>query len=368
MNKKLIQRSKSFFSLLFIVCSFYSLNPNEKIHNRLYVAVSTFLKSHPSVHFRFEPLNLIFEFKHKANKIRIPLDSPFYVHNNQQITINLPALYHNGEVYLPKKIVSSLVKKLNLSNKRMLVPASKIKKRKKTHNFRIRQKSHLHFIVIDPGHGGRDPGAQGYNNISEKDVTLLVGKKLARLLRKKFPKTKVILTRKSDRFVSLEKRGTIANRYYSGSRFGVFLSLHCNATFTPRSHGFEIYYLHRSSANENMRLLMIRNNLSFRASKNIKKFTSYLIDSQIQKESKTLAIEIHRSFVSELNGLVTSRGIRRADFSVMRSVNMPALLIEMGYITNTQEASVLKKNLFSVRMGRAIVAGIKSFLRRRPNI
>ncbi len=329
------------------------------------------------------------------------LDSYFYVYDNLQITVDLPPLYHNGEVYLPKKMVSSLEKTLNLKSKSIHSAKTKIKKKakkvevkrikqrqpsqkikvspaptarvargaqKKKQNLRIPQKSSLHFIVIDPGHGGRDPGAQGYNKISEKEITLLAGKKLARFLRGKFPRTKIILTRKSDHFISLERRGKIANRYYSGGRFGVFLSLHCNANFTPQSHGFEIYYLHRSPTNEEARLLMIRENLSFRASKNIKKFTAYLLDSQIQKESKRLAIEVHRAFTSKLKGLVSSRGIRRADFSVMRSVNMPALLIEMGYITNTREAGVLKSNLFLGKIGQAITAGIQSFLRKRPSV
>ncbi len=368
---------------LFIILTFYLLNisnfytlENKKFSS--YVPLKKFLKINTSIQLDFDLLSLIFELKYKLNKIRMEVDSSFYIHNGQQITINLPPLYHNNQIYLHKNIIKSFRKKLKI--KKNIVRKKKGTKKfsnkkiklkphyKKNSNSRIKKYPHLNFIIIDPGHGGRDPGAKGYNNVLEKEITLFASKKLAKYLKIKFSNTKIILTRRKDKFISLEKRSKIANRYYSKKNFGIFLSLHCNATFTPRSHGFEIYYLDRSPSNENVRLLMLRENLFLRSTKYARKFTSYLVDAQIQRESKTLALEIHRAFSSNLKGLVSSRGIRRADFSVMRSVSMPALLIEMGYITNAHEANVLKSNRFFKKMGQAIAHGIKLFLKRRPRI
>ena len=99
-----------------------------------------------------------------------------------------------------------------------------------------------------------------------------------------------------------------------------------------------------------------------------RKWSSHIMDAQIQQESKFLAREVHRNFLTGINRMVKSRGIRRADFSVIRSVNMPALLLELGYLTNQNEAAVIQTRKFHRVAAKAIAKGIKSFLRRRPKI
>ena len=362
-----------------------ALNPPDPPNppHRSYLPLKQFLKSQPSLRFHLEPLELTFEIKSRSERMRFQIDSNFYTFKGLQKTTPKPPVYFKHQIYLPPELVRELEEKLNLnqggavSKKNRTTPSppsasghSKHPGQKKTSrkDQYVNTSSRLDFMIIDPGHGGRDPGAQGHNGTLEKHITLLAGKQLAKSLKKEFPKTKIILTRKKDRFISLERRSQIANRYESGGRFGIFLSLHCNATFTPRSRGFEIYYLSRHPSNEEARLLTIRENLSSRDSKNVRKFKSYLLDAQIQKESRVFALELHRAFKTRLSKLVNSRGIRRADFSVIRGVSMPALLIELGYITNAYEAKLLKSKHYLSEMSQAVAKGIRSFLRKRPKL
>ena len=361
------------FSLSIMVRGVNALNPPDPPH-RSYLSLKQFLKSQPSLRFHLEPLELTFQIRSGSQKMSFQIDSNFYIFKGLQKTTPKPPVYFEHQIYLPPELVRELKEKLNLNEEEASPPSvsghSKHRGQKKISrkDQYVNTSSHLDFIIIDPGHGGRDPGAQGHNGALEKHITLLAGKQLAKSLKKAFPGTKIILTRKKDRFISLERRSQVANRYESGGRFGIFLSLHCNATFTPRSRGFEIYYLSRHPSNEEARLLMIRENLSSRDSKNVKKFTSYLLDAQIQKESRVFALELHRAFKNRLSKLVNSRGIRRADFSVIRGVSMPALLIELGYITNAYEAKLLKSKDYLSAMSQAVAKGIRSFLRKRPKL
>ena len=381
-----MRMSKRYLIVLATTAVLFSVHSHPK---QRYISIESFLSRYKTLGYHWDPLNLTFEIRNHSRRVprrvQLRIDSQFYIFNNLQNTRKGHPIYRDNKILLPFSWVKELERILSVYPSRP-INSKKYKainlrplaiehrsKNNKSKSIGIGKankssSSSLDFIVIDPGHGGRDPGARGHSNILEKNITLKFSKELVKTLKKEFPHTLIIMTRNRDHFISLERRGTIANRYLKKDRFGIFLSLHFNATFSTRSNGFEIYYLDRNPTNSIERMQMINSNLYSVRHKGAKKIVSHLMDAQIQQESKVLAKEIHHNFLTGINGMVKSRGIRRADFSVIRSVSMPALLIELGYLTNRTEAAMLQTRKFHRNTAKAIAKGIKSFLNRRPRI
>jgi len=196
-------------------------------------------------------------------------------------------------------------------------------------------------VVIDPGHGGADLGARGPNGVLEKELTLAVARKLARLLGAQG--VKVVLTRTSDAFVALSERTEIANRAHAA----MFVSIHANSAPEQAIAGSETYFLSlEASDDEAMRVAMTENDVfkqegTADADRDVVgAILGDLIRTEHLRESSALAASIQRH-LAELPG--ESRGVKQAPFVVLTGVNMPAALVEIGFITNPAEA---------VRMGQ----------------
>jgi len=220
----------------------------------------------------------------------------------------------------------------------------------------------LDFVIIDAGHGGKDSGALGYFDAAEKDITLSLSLALKEQLNADYPKLKVYLTRSTDKFLRLEKRSDVANKHNEGNKFGIFVSIHCNSTLSPRVKGFEIYYLAQNHDNIKMRQLMLRENLRYERSSYIRRLTSQLMNAQIQRESKTLARQVFSGLSNRLDGMIKSRKVKKADFAVLRGSLMPAILIETGYLTNRDDLKKLKSVEFRKAFAAGVSRGIGSFL------
>ncbi len=220
----------------------------------------------------------------------------------------------------------------------------------------------LDFVIIDAGHGGRDSGALGYFDAAEKDITLSLSLALKEQLNADYPKLRVYLTRSNDKFLRLEKRSDLANKHNEGNKFGIFVSVHCNSTLSPRVKGFEIYYLAQNPDNVKMRQLMLRENLRYERSSYIRRLTSQLMNAQIQRESKTLARQVFSGLSNRLDGMIKSRKVKKADFAVLRGSLMPAILIETGYLTNRDDLKKLKSVEFRKAFAAGVSRGIGSFL------
>jgi len=223
-------------------------------------------------------------------------------------------------------------------------------------------KTELDFIFIDAGHGGRDSGALGYFDAAEKDITLSLARALKSQLESDFPKTKIYLTRSTDKFLRLEKRSDLANRKSTVGKFGIFVSVHCNSTLSPRVKGFEVYYLAQNPDNRKMRELMLRENEAHERSAYIKKLTSRLMNAQIQRESKSLARGVFKGIGNRLDGMIKPRKVKKADFAVLRGSLMPAILIETGYLTNKDDLKRLKSDEYKQNFVQGVSQGIGIFL------
>jgi N-acetylmuramoyl-L-alanine amidase len=227
------------------------------------------------------------------------------------------------------------------------------------------EKWKLDTIVLDAGHGGRDPGAIGVTGTREKDVVLNIVRDLGKFIRQQWPEVKVVYTRGDDTFIPLHERGKIANR--SGGK--LFVSVHCNASPHPSARGSEVYILgpHKTTAALDVAL---RENAVIRQESDYleqyKGFSEeYLImssmaQSAFAKQSTSLARDILRP---EEWRTGNSRGVRQAGFMVLWTPSMPSALVEVGYLSNPKEEAVLRNRDEQTRVAWAIFKGIQSFRR-----
>lgn len=268
------------------------------------------------------------------------------------------SVHHGTGLFFSREFVEEILTELSLpvsyrfTKKQLLIVRDKQRD--------VGQK--LDFVIIDAGHGGKDSGALGYFDAAEKDITLSLSLALKDQLSADYPKLKVYLTRSTDKFLRLEKRSDVANKHNEGNKFGIFVSIHCNSTLSPRVKGFEIYYLAQNHDNMKMRQLMLRENLRYERSSYIRRLTSQLMNAQIQRESKTLARQVFSGLSNRLDGMIKSRKVKKADFAVLRGSLMPAILIETGYLTNRDDLKKLKSDAFRKAFAAGVSRGIGSFL------
>lgn len=308
------------------------------------------------VHIERQRYSLSFSVRYGSRRYYFYDGSRYYVYKNKIYTMPEAAMIRGNEIWLPKDFVSRVLK---VSAKKHAIPVPDDSKKNTG--------SQLDFIVIDPGHGGRDPGTLN-SRYKEKHITLKAGRYLFQYLKKRFKNTRIYITRYNDRYLSLEERAQISNRKNAPGKFGIFISIHCNASFVSSARGFEVYYLDQNPSNEESREVMLRENGFAEGRKYVKKLESVLINTQIQAESKMLARQINRSLLASMKGLAKGRGVRKADFAVLRGALMPSVLIEMGYLSNPAEARLMNQTRYYQQLARGIELGIKRFIQKRPKI
>ncbi len=229
-------------------------------------------------------------------------------------------------------------------------------KNKNVLKFIIYSYENFGYIVIDPGHGGKDPGAIGKWGIKEKDITLSVSKKIADILRKEYG-FKVILTRDDDRFVSLKERAEIAKRYNAK----LFVSIHCNYSESENVFGPETYFLSAARTDEERAVETLENSvIKYEVEQDdiLKSIVSDILQNAYLRESQKLAFFIHKK-ISKNN---SDRGIKQAGFYVLRGVYAPSVLVELGFISNPDEAKRLKDEIYQSELAKYIAEGIKTYV------
>ncbi|MDR3631190.1 MAG: N-acetylmuramoyl-L-alanine amidase [Desulfocapsaceae bacterium] len=214
-------------------------------------------------------------------------------------------------------------------------------------------------IVIDPGHGGKDPGAMA-NGLKEKDIVLNVAKRLAPLLEKRLG-CKVILTRSKDVFIPLEERTAIANK----NDADLFISLHVNSSESTSASGIETYYLNLTSNPEAMRVAAFENATSAHQMSDLQNILSDILKNSKISESSRLAQQVHNTVVIGINknySPVKNLGVKQAPFYVLIGAEMPAILIEMSFISNPGDAKHLNDDRYLDRLAYDISAGVQSYI------
>jgi N-acetylmuramoyl-L-alanine amidase len=215
-------------------------------------------------------------------------------------------------------------------------------------------------IVIDPGHGGRDPGARGQRGTEEKDITLKVALKLRDLLRRQ-PGIRVLMTRERDQFVELEDRAKFAN----GQEADLFVSIHVNSHPQRSVKGIEIY--HFGEAKDQRALeVAARENGTPLSSTGVgwEYLVADLLTAKKIEASLELAWTAKEAMVTNLNGhyALVDHGVKTAPFYVLRFTSMPSILAEIAYISNSAEEDLLRTSHFNTRVAEALMDGINTFL------
>lgn len=228
-------------------------------------------------------------------------------------------------------------------------------------------------IVIDPGHGGHDPGAVGPNNLYEKDVVLDIALKLKKILAED-PLNEVFLTREKDVFIPLEERTAIANRKSAD----LFVSVHANASVTRRARGIETYLLNWTDDDEAIKVAARENKISLKKMKALNRqmdivevIKSDLSRSHKRDESVNLANYVQRSLITNLEvnyGHVLNLGVKQALFYVLFGAKMPSVLVEVSFISNPEEGRLLSRDAYREDIARAIADGLNSYMSSAPVI
>jgi N-acetylmuramoyl-L-alanine amidase len=219
----------------------------------------------------------------------------------------------------------------------------------------------LRTVVIDPGHGGKDPGAIGIGGVREKDVNLKLSRLLARRLRARG--FEVVMTRKDDRYIDLEERTVIAE----SSRGDIFISIHANASRRRSLRGIEIYYLDEGHKRHNLEVAARENGVQPGQLDSLQRTLSRLRVSEASHHSRTLATFVHDDLVAGLaqtHRSVPDLGVKRGPFYVLFMSSMPAILIETGFLTNRQDAKLLRSEDYLDTLAAQIASGLGHYRNR----
>ncbi len=206
-------------------------------------------------------------------------------------------------------------------------------------------------IVIDPGHGGRDPGAQG-QGLSEAELVLDVALRLERLLARQ-PGVEVVLTRRTDTYVPLEERTAIANR----EQADLFLSIHANASRNRNAHGVETYFLNFATSKDAEAVAARENSASDRTMHSLPDIVKAIATNNKLHESRDLAGHVQESMVRKLSTRARPArdlGVKQAPFVVLIGAAMPSVLAEISFVTNPGEAQLLKSGGHRQRIAEAL--------------
>jgi len=217
----------------------------------------------------------------------------------------------------------------------------------------------LRKVVLDPGHGGKDPGALGPGGIAEKEIVLSIAKKLAVKLKTEMG-TEVVLTRKDDRFVPLEDRTLLANSQDAD----LFISLHVNASPNADARGIETYYLDNTTDEAAIRLAARENATSRKNISDLQFILSDMMQNMKLEDSITLAHRLQAALVSGMSkfmGDVKDLGVKKALFHVLVGARMPSVLVEMFFITNKNESRAMADPNYQDAMVDALFEGIQKY-------
>ncbi len=215
-------------------------------------------------------------------------------------------------------------------------------------------------IVIDAGHGGKDPGARGPTGLREKDVVLKIAKKLARRLKRDLH-CRVILTRKSDRYLPLTQRTAIAN----ARKADLFVSIHANAAPTRRLRGVETYFLNFALDADAMRVAARENATSEKRISQLKSILNDIMKNSKVNESSRLARKVQYSLVDTLKSHyrnIRNLGVKQAPFFVLIGARMPSILVEVSFISNREEERRLKSPAYQDTIAAGIAKGIERYI------
>lgn len=287
---------------------------------------------------------VLLEFK--GNKAKALVGSDVVMVDKQRVTLSVPLKRVNSSIYVPDDF-----------EKKVLVPLGAVTPEG---GGRVDwSRMGVRTVVIDPGHGGKDPGTQGQSGLKEKTVVLDIGRQIRDYLND--AGLKVIMTRNSDEFITLPQRTEIATK----SDADLFVSIHANSNPSKKTEGIEVYFcktrdksdLEEDQRQKNEKMFAKRLNSTY--SPVVEQVLSDMMYVYKVGASETLARKIVNHSSNESGGL--NRGSRVCRFFVVRNTLIPAVLVEVGYLTNRHEEKKLSTPAYRQKIARAIANSILKY-------
>ena len=345
-----------------ITVDYKSELPSENIQTEIIEDIEYFKVSELNKAFKARIKENLLDQRLKVNmygqEMIFLLDSAYLFYQNEIYNFAQPMISKNGKYFIPVLFLKNVLPQLYPSNIQF-----------KT-NFISAEPpidNSIRKIVLDPGHGGKDPGAVGYSkNNFEKDVVLSIAKKLKRILLENM-NVEVLLTRENDDFVSLQKRTQFANE----KNADLFISIHCNAHRKKKANGIEVYFLSTAKTDEARVVEALENDVVFKyegGEEAVKKYDDLafiladMAQSEHLEESYNLSMQLQNNLLKNTKGF--NRGVKQANFYVLRGAFMPAVLIELGFISNKEEEKILIKSSYQNKLAQSIFESILDFKKR----
>lgn len=333
-----------------------------------------------------EPIQYESSFQEKPLQLHLELKGTSLTTQKREVEVNDPLLTKISLIDLGKdkvKLVLHQKKTLNANiyalkpyldkPHRLVIDLVDLVQEKKEQEERQKQKEvrpkGTKIVVIDPGHGGEDPGAVGPKKTMEKDIVLKVGEKMIHFLNQN-KEIQAFLTRKGDYFIPLEERIKIAREYGAD----LFISLHTDGSFNPQAKGSSIYCLSLSGAtDEAAKILADKENMSnvlggaflrpasIVKDPNLNQILLDLMQNNSMKESLRFA-EYLLEDIKVVNQLKYP-SYRQANFIVLKAPDIPSVLVEMAFITNKEDERLLKRNDFQEKIAKNLITSIKKYFK-----
>ena len=337
------------------------------IQNQNFFSINDFIKITNSKNFINEKTEKII-FYIDDKKIKITNQIAFIMIDDNLFQLSSKVVKQNNSYYVPTdsflNIVNNLSNNISINRSTNQISISKLSdspvKAVKVDIRNEKEKWEFKTIVIDAGHGGKDPGAVGYRGTKEKDIALDVAKRLEKKLSKNM-KVKIVMTRDEDIFLRLSERTKIANEN-NGS---LFISIHTNAAEDRRASGFETFLIGQNKNEAAVRVAARENAVLELEGSTGKKLTDEdLIKATIAQSAFASKSELFASLVQkEIKKRVQSkdRGVKQAGFYVLMGASMPNVLVELGFISNPSEEKKLRSSQYRDQLATAIYRAVEQY-------
>ena len=330
---------KSIFVLLsFIILSAFNIFASE--NNKILIDQTADL----GMTFYWDTLSSSGILEKNGHQITFRIDDPLIVLDNSAMSITDAPAMEDGVIKVSGDFLSTV--------------EQYFKDREEGNGFKIGA------ILIDPGHGGKDPGASGtikvdgkQVKVQEKDVVLNIGNLLCSKLKSNYPDKQILMTRSTDKFLQLNERTEIANNVKLGPNEAIiYVSIHANASLDKKSSGYEVWYL-----SPGYRRTVLDKN-STEEDKSLFSILNSMMEEEYTTESILIAKFIMDGLEAQIGKDSKARGIKAEEWFVVRNSKMPSVLIEVGFVTNEKEAANLNSKAYLQRTAAGIYNGISAFV------
>jgi N-acetylmuramoyl-L-alanine amidase len=304
-----------------------------------FVAIDSFCRAH-NLEYNFDTVDDIIRIYSSDLETRLMLNSTVGYHNGNVFFMSQQPFYVQGQVFLPRDLESRLYggEQANFG-----VPFM------------------VNTVVIDPGHGGKDPGAVSSWSGREKDINLRVAKELESELKKRG--FRVVMTRSRDMYLPLEDRVAVAKRYNAD----LFISIHSNANRSHYMSGVEVYYLTPTKLDSPGRSLQLaRVNEGWQGKVNFS--TRAILWDMVLTKSYSLSLESANIFYTTLRNMgYKVKPPKAANYHVLRNAYTPAILVELGYVSNPEEGRMLRQPKYQKQLAQSLASSIVYLNRRHTD-